>query len=68
LREHGEQRRSQPDHPRDRHQQPDAHHHRGQQAYTPRFGLVRVDYATQVRTPKQSFHWFQNVIARNGID
>jgi beta-glucosidase len=38
------------------------------EGYTPRFGLVRVDYATQVRTPKQSFHWFQNVIARNGID
>jgi len=38
------------------------------EGYTPRFGLVRVDYATQVRIPKQSFHWYQNLIARNGID
>jgi beta-glucosidase len=25
--------------------------------YEPRFGLVHVDYATQVRTPKASYHW-----------
>jgi beta-glucosidase len=25
--------------------------------YEPRFGLVHVDYATQTRTPKSSYHW-----------
>ncbi len=25
--------------------------------YDPRFGLVHVDYGTQVRTPKASYHW-----------
>jgi beta-glucosidase len=25
--------------------------------YEPRFGLVHVDYATQTRTPKASYHW-----------
>lgn len=28
-----------------------------------RFGLVHVDYATQVRTPKESYRWFQELIA-----
>ena len=28
--------------------------------YDPRFGLVHVDYATQVRTPKASYHWLRN--------
>lgn len=32
-----------------------------------RFGLVRVDYATGQRTPKQSAHWFREVIAQNGV-
>ena len=27
--------------------------------YGPRFGLVHVDYATQVRTPKASYHWLR---------
>ncbi|HEY7225565.1 MAG TPA: GH1 family beta-glucosidase [Micromonosporaceae bacterium] len=27
--------------------------------YNPRFGLVHVDYATQVRTPKASYHWLR---------
>jgi beta-glucosidase len=36
--------------------------------YTPRFGIVRVDYATQARILKQSARWYADVIARNGID
>ena len=31
--------------------------------YAPRFGLVHVDFDTQVRTPKDSFHWYQQFIA-----
>lgn len=27
--------------------------------YAPRFGLVHVDYATQERTPRASYHWFR---------
>jgi beta-glucosidase len=30
--------------------------------YQPRFGLVHVDYRTLVRTPKDSFRWYQEVI------
>jgi beta-glucosidase len=36
--------------------------------YGPRFGLVRVDYETGKRIPKQSAHWFSEVIKHNGID
>lgn len=32
--------------------------------YTPRFGLVRVDYDTQMRTPRASFAHFRGIIAR----
>jgi beta-glucosidase len=32
--------------------------------YAPRFGLVHVDYATQVRTPKASYDWFRSMMAR----
>jgi beta-glucosidase len=32
------------------------------EGYTPRFGLVHVDYVTQVRTPKSSFHWYAKQI------
>ncbi len=28
--------------------------------YDPRFGLVHVDYQTQVRTPKASYHWLRD--------
>ncbi len=28
--------------------------------YAPRFGLVHVDYETQVRTPKASYHWLRS--------
>src|SRR4051812_7017617 len=35
--------------------------------YSKRFGIVHVDYETQQRTPKDSAHWFSQVIARNGL-
>ena len=35
--------------------------------YTPRFGIVRVDYATQRRTPKASYHWFREVATANAL-
>ncbi|NUT97201.1 MAG: beta-glucosidase [Saccharothrix sp.] len=31
--------------------------------YKPRFGLVHVDYQTQTRTPRASFHWYRERIA-----
>ncbi len=37
------------------------------EGYTPRFGLVRVDYPTQARAPKRSYHWYREVIRRNGL-
>ncbi|OLF17318.1 GH1 family beta-glucosidase [Actinophytocola xanthii] len=30
--------------------------------YSQRFGLVHVDYETLVRTPKDSFHWYRELI------
>jgi beta-glucosidase len=36
--------------------------------YGKRFGIVYVDYPTQQRTPKQSAHFFRDVIARNGLE
>ena len=35
------------------------------EGFTKRFGLVHVDYASQVRTPKASFAWYRDVIARS---
>lgn len=35
--------------------------------YEPRFGLVRVDYATQKRTPKLSARWYADVITSNAV-
>ena len=35
--------------------------------YTPRFGIVHVDYATQKRTPKLSARWYSDVIANNRV-
>jgi beta-glucosidase len=32
--------------------------------YDKRFGIVRVDYATQERIPKQSAHWYRDTIRR----
>lgn len=34
--------------------------------YNRRFGLVYVDYATQKRVPKDSFHWYAETIRNNG--
>jgi len=34
--------------------------------YTERFGLIHVDFQTQVRTLKESAEWYGKVIARNG--
>jgi beta-glucosidase len=34
--------------------------------YKQRFGLVYVDYASQKRIPKDSYHWYKNVISSNG--
>jgi beta-glucosidase len=34
------------------------------QGFTQRFGLVHVDHATQVRTPKKSYDWYRDHIAR----
>jgi beta-glucosidase len=34
------------------------------EGYHQRFGLVHVDFATQRRTPKASYHWFRERIAR----
>jgi beta-glucosidase len=36
------------------------------EGYHPRFGLIHVDYETQVRTPKDSAYWYRDVIASNG--
>lgn len=35
--------------------------------YTPRFGLVYIDYNTLQRTVKESGHWFQQMIRANGF-
>ncbi len=35
------------------------------EGYDKRFGLVHVDYATQVRVPKSSYHAYARLIARN---
>ncbi len=35
--------------------------------YFNRFGLVHIDYPTQRRTPKDSFDWYRQVIARNSL-
>ncbi len=38
------------------------------QGYAQRFGIVWVDYATQKRIPKASARWYQQLIARNGVE
>lgn len=37
------------------------------EGYTPRFGLVRVDYKTLKRIPKKSYRWYGEVIRENGV-
>ncbi len=36
--------------------------------YEKRFGIVHVDFETQVRTPKDSARWYRDVIARGGLE
>ena len=38
-----------------------------ERGYSRRFGLVRVDYETLERIPKQSAYWYRDVIAKNTI-
>ena len=38
------------------------------EGYSQRFGLVHVDFATQRRTPKDSFRWYADVIAAARAD
>jgi beta-glucosidase len=33
--------------------------------YDQRFGIVHVDYATQRRTPKASYHWYRQLVAES---
>lgn len=35
------------------------------EGYSKRFGLVYVDYSTQKRTPKNSFNWYREYIAKD---
>ncbi|MNE64110.1 Beta-glucosidase A [compost metagenome] len=36
--------------------------------YTMRFVLIHVDYKTLARTKKDSFYWYQDTIAGNGVE
>ena len=38
------------------------------EGYAQRFGIVHVDFETQVRTPKDSALWYSGVMADNGLD
>ncbi|MFD2673026.1 GH1 family beta-glucosidase [Marinicrinis sediminis] len=38
------------------------------EGYSKRFGIVHVNFETLVRTPKQSFEWYQQVIAHNRLE
>ena len=38
------------------------------QGYSQRFGMVWIDFSNQNRVPKDSFHWYRAVIARNGLE
>jgi beta-glucosidase len=35
--------------------------------YDKRFGIVHIDFDTLARTPKDSAHWYRDVINRNGL-
>lgn len=37
------------------------------EGYRRRFGLVQVDRDTMKRTPKASYHWYADVIRKNGV-
>ena len=34
------------------------------EGFKDRFGVVHVDFGTQVRTPKDSFHWLRRYIGK----
>lgn len=36
------------------------------EGYSKRFGLIHVDFNTLVRTPKDSYYWYKDVIKTNG--
>ena len=36
--------------------------------YTQRFGIIHVNYQSLVRTPKDSYHWYAEVIKTGGLD
>ena len=38
-----------------------------ERGYSKRFGLVRVNYESLTRTPKQSAYWYRDVIADNAV-
>lgn len=38
-----------------------------ERGYGPRFGLIRVNYETMQRIPKQSAYWFSKVVKENSI-
>ncbi|MDI9508547.1 MAG: beta-glucosidase [Clostridiales bacterium] len=38
------------------------------EGYNERFGLIYVDYQTQKRIPKDSYYWYNKLIASNGKD
>lgn len=38
------------------------------EGYKDRFGLIHVDYKTQRRTPKDSYHWYRDTIRANGAN
>jgi beta-glucosidase len=35
--------------------------------YMPKFGLIRIDETTRERLPKQSYYWYRDLIAQNGV-
>jgi len=39
-----------------------------QAGYSKTFGLIRIDHKTQARLPKQSYAWYGDMIARNGVE
>ena len=38
------------------------------EGYTPRFGLVRIDYDSLERIPKGSYYWYSKVITQNDLN
>lgn len=38
------------------------------EGYNMRFGMIHVDFRTQVRTPKESYYWYRNVVSNNWLE